>query len=198
MAISQRSKIIYLIVFIVFLAGVGLYWLDYIGMVSVDKMTKHFFKHDAQSVLYASDDEPSLLAKEEFEKAKEMLADRTEELDQKDAQLAEQDKSLKNEKEKLEELRRGLELERKRFEEEKNRYKDYQKNVVDIAGKIENMPPKDSVAIMMKWEDTLLIDVLRQMDQNATNAGKKSITSYLISLMPKDRASRVTYLMTQI
>lgn len=198
MAVSHRSKVIYLIIFIIFLIGLGFYWLDYMGLVSLDKMSRRFFKKEAQSVMYASDDEPSLIAKEEFEKAKEMLSERTEELDRREATITESEKSLKNEQEKLAELRRGIEQDRKRFEEEKNRYKGYQKNVTDLAGKIENMPPKDSVSIMMKWEDTLVIDVLRQMDANAANAGKKSITSYLISLMPKDRASRLTFLMTQI
>jgi flagellar protein FlbB len=177
---------------------VGFYWLDYLGIVNVDKMTKRFFHRSSPSVMYASDDEPSLLAKEEFEKAKDLLAERTEELDRREAQITEQEKNITTEREKLDDLRRGIDQDRKRFDEEKNRYKGYQKNVIDLANKLTSMPPKESVAIMLKWEDTLLIDVLRQMDTNAANAGKQSITSYLISLMPKDRASRITYLMTQI
>jgi len=198
MTFSNRSKVVYLIIFILFLTGLGFYWLDYLGIISIDKMTKHAFHRSAASVMYASDDEPSLIAKEEFEKARELLSERTEELDRREAQISEQEKNINSEKEKIDDLRRGVEQDRKRFEEEKNRYKGYQKNIVDLAGKVENMPPKESVQIMLKWEDTLLIDVLRQMDTNATNAGKKSITPYLISLMPKGRASRVTYLMTQI
>ncbi|HPB81225.1 MAG TPA: hypothetical protein PK200_04210 [Spirochaetota bacterium] len=52
--------------------------------------------------------------------------------------------------------------------------------------------------IMVKWEDSLIIDVLRQIDSNAEEAGRSSITSYLISLMPGNKASRIMYLMTQI
>ena len=35
-------------------------------------------------------------------------------------------------------------------------------------------------------------------DKNAADQGKQSITPYLISLMPKDKAARIMYLMTQI
>jgi flagellar protein FlbB len=60
------------------------------------------------------------------------------------------------------------------------------------------MPPDESVKIMINWEDPLIIDVLRQMDRDAEELGRQSITSYLITLMPKEKASRIMYLMTQL
>ena len=60
------------------------------------------------------------------------------------------------------------------------------------------MRPDEAIQIMIRWEDTLVIDVLRQMDTEAREAGKSSVTSYLISLMPRERASRIMYLMTQL
>ena len=198
MQISGKSRVVYLIIFIFFLTGLGFFWLDYIGLINVDKYTRKILKREPASVLYAGDDEPSLIAKEEFEKEKDRLKERIEELDRREAQIGEQEKSLVSEKDKMEEMKRSLGQDQKKFNEEKNRYTGYRKNVADLASKIENMPPKESVPIMTKWEDTLLIDVLRQMDTNAANAGKTTITSYLISLMPKDKAARIMYLMTQI
>ena len=64
--------------------------------------------------------------------------------------------------------------------------------------KEKKMPPNDSVKIMVNWEEPLIIDVLRQMDADAEAAGRVSITSYLITLMPKEKASRIMYLMTQL
>ncbi len=107
-------------------------------------------------------------------------------------------KEIEREQEKIEEKRQGLELERKKFEEEKNQYSGYRQNVIDLATKIQSMPPQDSVEIMVNWEEPLIIDVLRQMDDNAEEAGATSITSYLISLMPREKASRIMYLMTQL
>ena len=125
-------------------------------------------------------------------------ADSLEELDRREALLTEQEKNSQSDKDKFDEMRRSLDQDRKKFEDEKNRYVGYKKNVLDLASKLGNMPPKESVPIMTKWEDTLLIDVLRQMDKNASDQGKQSITPYLISLMPKDKAARIMYLMTQI
>ena len=50
----------------------------------------------------------------------------------------------------------------------------------------------------MNWEDPLIIDVLRQIDDDARREGRTSVTSYLISLMPKEKASHIMYLMTQL
>ncbi|MGL4369867.1 MAG: periplasmic-type flagellar collar protein FlbB [Spirochaetota bacterium] len=198
MQVSGKSKVIYLVMLILFLIGLGFFWLDSIGLINVDKFFGKVFHRESESVLYAGDDEPSLIAKEEFEKEKDRLQERIEELDRREALIGEQEKGLLSEKDKFEEMKRSLAQDQKKFSEEKNRYTGYRKNVADLANKIENMPPKDSVPIMTKWEDTLLIDVLRQMDTNAANAGRQTITAYLISLMPKDKAARIMYLMTQI
>ncbi|HOU85802.1 MAG TPA: hypothetical protein PK158_13255 [Spirochaetota bacterium] len=197
MQVSEKSKIIFLFLIIVFLLGVGVLWLDYMGLINLTKTASMFNKEEA-SVLYADDDEPSLMKLEELEKNKEQLKERTEDLDRREALLLEQEKSSNTDKEKIQEMRAGIELERKKLENEKNKYSGYKKNIGDLAQKIESMPPKEAVAIMINWDDPLIIDVLRQIDQNALDAGAMSVTSYLISLMPKEKASRVMYLMTQL
>ncbi|HPW52650.1 MAG TPA: hypothetical protein PKV85_09835 [Spirochaetota bacterium] len=197
MQVSEKSKIIFLFLIIVFLLGVGVLWLDYMGLINLTK-TASMFSKDEASVLYADDDEPSLMKLEELEKNKEQLKERTEDLDRREALLLEQEKSSNADKDKIQEMRAGIELERKKLENEKNKYSGYKKNIVDLAQKIESMPPKEAVAIMINWDDPLIIDVLRQIDQNALDAGAMSVTSYLISLMPKEKASRVMYLMTQL
>ena len=197
MQVSEKSKIIFLFLIIVFLLGVGVLWLDYMGLINLTK-TASMFSKDEASVLYADDDEPSLMKLEELEKNKEQLKERTEDLDRREALLLEQEKSSNADKDKIQEMRAGIELERKKLENEKNKYSGYKKNIGDLAQKIESMPPKEAVAIMINWDDPLIIDVLRQIDQNALDAGAMSVTSYLISLMPKEKASRVMYLMTQL
>jgi flagellar protein FlbB len=195
--ISERSKIIYLLLLLVFIAGIFFFWLDYIGFVDVGR----FFgltKKEAPSVLDAKDDEPTLVEKEEFDKEKNRLSERVEDLDKREAKIVEAEKQIEAEKEKLEEMKKGLELEKKKHENEKNRYAGYMKNVLVLSKKIENIPPKEAVAIMVNWEDSLLIDVLRQIDANAEEAGKMSITSFLIQQMPREKASRIMYLMTQM
>lgn len=198
MAVSDKSKVFFLVLLIIFVTLAGSFWLDYIGLIDIKKTVQGPVKDDAPSVLYATDDEPTLIEREEFEKEKALLQERIEKLDAKEAMLLAKEKLLKIEQEKLEEIKRGLNLEKNKHDEEKKKYSGYEKNVKDLAKKIVSMPPEESVAIMIKWDDPLIIDVLRQMDANAVEEGKASITSFLISLMPKDKASRIMYLMTQL
>jgi flagellar protein FlbB len=141
------------------------------------------------------------MEREEFEKEKQKLAERIEDLDKREALIAEREKDQQAQREKFDEMRKGLDLEKKKFDQERTMYSGYKKNVLVLANKIVNMPPESSVNIMLNWEDPLIIDVLRQIDADAQEAGRVSITPYLLQIMSEkraDRASRIMYLMTQI
>jgi len=196
--VSDSTKVVYLILMIVFIVIVGLFWMDYIGLINLGKIYHHYIVTEAPSVVDAADDEPSLIEREEFEKEKDKLLQRIEELDKREAKITEAEKVISKEKEKLEQLQKGLDQEKKALELEKKKYSGYKKNVMDLAKKIESIPPQDAVDIMVQWEETLIIDVLRQIDQNAAREGRMSVSTYLLSLMPKEKASRVMYLMTQL
>ena len=198
MAVSNKSKIIFLAILIVFLCGISLVWLDSIGLFNYGSKFKSMVDNEELS-LTASGDEPSLIEKEEFGKEKEKLIERIEELDKREALLAEREKDLNDEKAKLEQIKKGLELERKKFEDEIKKDSGYRKNVIVLANKMSNMPPQESVRIIANWEETLIIDVLRQMDATSEAEGRMSITPYLLTLSPlKEKASRIMYLMTQL
>ena len=198
--ISNRAKIIYLLLLILFISGFGLLWMDYIGLFNLSRYAERF-RGEPELVTEAKDDEPSLMEREEFDKEKQKLSERIEDLDKREALIAEKEKDMDAQKEKMEETRKGLDLEKKKFTLEKEQYSGYRKNVKVLANKIISMPPKSSVEIMLNWEDPLIIDVLRQIDADAQDAGKASITSYLMKIMSDtkaDRASRIMYLMTQL
>jgi flagellar protein FlbB len=198
--ISNRAKILYLVLLILFISGFGLLWMDYIGLVNMSKYVERF-RGEPELVTEAKDDEPSLMEREEFDKEKQKLVERIEDLDKREALIAEKEKDFEAQKEKIEETRKGLDLEKKKFTLDKEQYSGYRKNVKVLANKIVSMPPKSSVEIMLNWEDPLIIDVLRQIDADAQDAGKMSITPYLMKIMSDtraDRASRIMYLMTQL
>ncbi len=198
--ISNRAKIIYLVMLIVFISAFGVFWMDYIGLFNISGYINQF-KGEPSLVTEANDDEPSLVEREEFEKEKQKHTERIEDLDKREALIAEKEKDMDSQKEKIDELRKGIDLEKKKLEQEKNRYSGYKKNVKVLANKMINMPPESSVDIMLNWEDPLIIDVLRQIDADAQDVGRTSITPYIIQLMSAkkaERASRIMYLMTQI
>lgn len=195
--VSDKAKILYLIIFIIFISGFGMFWMDYIGLIDMSSYLGGM-KGEPESVLNTEGDEPSLVEREEFEKEKEQLQERIEDLDRREALIVEKEKNITAEREKLQEIRKGLELERKKLDLQQKMYSGYAKNVKKLSDKINSMPPEKAVEIMIGWEDPLIIDVLRKMDSEAEKAGKASITSYLLTLMPKDKASRIMYLMTQL
>lgn len=196
--VSDRSKIIFLMLLIIFLGGIGAFWLDYIGIVKLSGVFDPL-RSEPELSMNASDDEPSLIEKEEFGKEKEKLLERIEELDKREALIAEKEKSIDSEREKLEQVKSGLQLEQKKLDSERNKDSGYRKNVMVLANKMANMPPEESVQIMVNWDEPLIIDVLRQMDADSEAAGKMSITAYLLTKFPnKEQASRIMYLMTQL
>lgn len=196
MAVSDKSKALYLIILIFFLVGVGIFWLDNIGLINLSSRFSSLKGEELS--LNASDDEPSLIEKEEFGKEKEKLLERIEDLDKREALLAEREKEINSDKDKLEQIRKGLELEQKKLEDDRKKDSGYRKNVMVLANKMSNMPPEESVKIMTNWDEPLIIDVLRQMDADSEAAGRQSITAYLMTLFPKEKASRIMYLMTQL
>jgi flagellar protein FlbB len=195
--VSERAKILYLVVLILFISAFGFFWLDHIGLISLQSKFAPL-KKEPKSVLYASGDEPSLVEKEEFDKERQLLLERIEELNRREALISEKEKEIETEKEKIAEIKKGLDLEKKKFDNKRTEHAGYMKNIKDLAFKMANMPPDQSVNIMINWEETLIIDVLRQMDRDSAGAGQASITPYLLTLMPKEKAGRITYLMTQI
>ena len=197
-SMAEKAKAVYLIILIIFVMLIGVFWLDYIGLININRMNRSIVKTEVPSVLDAADDEPSLIEREEFEKQKEKLVERIEELDRREANILQTEKEIEKEKEKLQEMRKGLDLEKEKIEKDKNLYSGYKRNVTDLARKMGSMRPEEAIEIILNWEDTLIIDVFRQMDVEAEEAGTQSITSYLITLMPRERASRITYLMTQL
>ena len=195
--ISEKARIIYVVILIIFISIFGMFWLDHIGLLDLDSRFQKF-KKEPPLVLHATDDEPSLVEREEFNKQILLLNERIEELNRRELLLSEMEDELEAEKEKFAEAKRGLELEKKRFEDSRRQHAGYEKNVTVLANKMANMPPEQSVNIMLTWEDTLIIDVLRQMDRNAEEGGQASITPFLLTLMPGERAGRIMYLMTQL
>lgn len=198
--ISDRSKILYLVMLILFIIAFGLFWMDYIGLLDISSYVNRF-RGESVLVTEAKDDEPSLMEREEFEKEKLKFSERIEDLDKREALIAEKEKEIDALKEKMEESRKGLDLEKKKLEQEKTRYSGYKKNVRVLAVKTISMPPENAVDIMLNWEDPLIIDVLRQIDADAQEAGRLSVSSYLLQKMSEkkaERASRIMYLMTQI
>ncbi len=83
------------------------------------------------------------------------------------------------------------------FNEKLNRYDDRKAGLVQNARDLTSMRPDDAVGILIKYDDQLLIDTLRTVQELADEAGSLSLVSAYLSLLPEDRAAAIQRKMTQ-
>lgn len=190
---SDKVKIVYLLLVILFAGGVLVYLLDTWGVIKLEE--RFPFLQSKPPIVSQSDDSPTLLEIERLRKEKERLEDVDTQLKERSASLEEKEKEVKKREEELKQLRQGLAEERKKIAEERKAEADRKALVETMAGRLGNMPPNDAVAIVAGWSNSDLVDVFREMERVATAEGRTSIVPFLMTKLPRERAQVVTTLM---
>lgn len=189
-----NQRLIPLILLNLVLAGVLLFILDHFQIFS----WRQYFKLSKQTEAEAQIiEDPFLLEKEELRKQWQVL-DEKERLYKE--RLNEHSKKEQVLDEKLKEADNQITLAKdmqKKQEDIAKQYEDRQANVLVLAKKIGNMPPKDGVVLLEKMDPVLAVDVIRRMDALAEELGKKTTTDYLLSLMDKEKASTIIRLISK-
>ena len=186
--VSNKAKAVYLIVLILFLGVVLLFVADWTGSINLAKKFPILaVKEKKLSIINEPED---LLEKEELKKQKEKLIEREENLAKKEIEIKMREEILQKLQDELSELQSSLEVEKKKIAVLKQEALEYKARVVDMAGKIANMPPDASVKIMLTWPDPDIIGVLRQIDIAALEAGQQSMVPYLMTLIDKQSPGR--------
>ncbi|MCB1170584.1 MAG: hypothetical protein KDK25_09635, partial [Leptospiraceae bacterium] len=133
--------------------------------------------------------------KEALEKQEEKLKEKELELQELEQTLKERQGDLKQEQQKLEEARSGLKEARAQLEREAEARETRKQKIQQMAERLGAMPPDDAVAIVRGWSNVDVVDVFVQMEKNAEEAGEQSIVPFLITKLPRERASLITTLM---
>ncbi|EMP01628.1 periplasmic-type flagellar collar protein FlbB [Leptospira santarosai] len=189
-SLSDKARAIYLVLLILFLLGIGFFVFDYFQIINATELLPFLRKEPA--LVNQDNESPTELQKLEFSKAQERLAEEFDELEKRKTELLTEKGKLDAEMEKLEEMRKGLvtkEKEMKSADSEKN---SRQKLVKVLADKVGNMPPDSAVGMLVNWPDGDIIDVFIQMDKDAEDDGRPTITTYLLTLFPADRRAMIT------
>ncbi|EMO85737.1 periplasmic-type flagellar collar protein FlbB [Leptospira santarosai] len=189
-SLSDKARAIYLVLLILFLLGIGFFVFDYFQIINAAELLPFLRKEPA--LVNQDNESPTELQKLEFFKAQERLAEEFDELEKRKTELLTEKGKLDAEMEKLEEMRKGLvtkEKEMKSADSEKN---SRQKLVKVLADKVGNMPPDSAVGMLVNWPDGDIIDVFIQMDKDAEDDGRPTITTYLLTLFPADRRAMIT------
>lgn len=190
---SDKVKIAYLLLIILFSVGVLTYLLDTWGVIRLED--RFPFLKQEPPVVSARDDSPTLLEIERLKKEKERLDDLETRLKERQAAIDQKQGDIKKYEEELKELRKGLEEERKRIALQRKAEAERKQLIEQMAQRLGNMPPVDAVAIVAGWNNTDLVDVFREMERTATVEGRQSIVPFLMTKLPRERAQVVTTLM---
>ena len=190
---SAKVRIVYLTLVILFTGGVFVYLLDTWGVIRLEEKLPFLASDPPKAPL--SEDSQTLLDREALEKQEERLKEKELELQEMEQNLKDRQEALQQEQQKLEEARNGLKEARKQLKEETEATRTRKQKIEQMAERLGAMPPDDAVAIVRGWTNVDVVDVFVQMERNAEEAGEQSIVPFLITKLPRERASLITTLM---
>ncbi|WP_411821905.1 periplasmic-type flagellar collar protein FlbB [Leptospira sp. 'Mane'] len=189
-SVTDKTRSFFLILLIFFLITIGFFIFDYFQVINAEdylpflKRSPGFVNQDLLS--------PTELEKLEMEKARERLISDKEELDRLKAELDSAKNSLATDKERLEELKEGIQRKEKEMAEKAKRESARSEKVKVLANKVANMPPESARDMLLNWPDYDIIEVFEQMDKDAEEEGRPTITTYLLTLFPAERRSVIS------
>ncbi|MCZ8156319.1 MAG: flagellar protein FlbB [Leptospira sp.] len=189
-SVSDNTRSFFLILLITFLIAIGFFIFDYFQVINAEDYFPFLKKQPSlvnQDLL-----SPTELEKLEIEKAKERLIDDLEELKNLKAELESAKSSLATDKERLEELKEGIQKKEREMAEKAKRESARSEKVKVLANKVANMPPESARDMLLNWPDYDIIEVFEQMDKDAEEEGRPTITTYLLTLFPAERRSVIS------
>ncbi|MDF3819273.1 flagellar protein FlbB [Leptospira sp. 96542] len=189
-SVTDKTRSFFLVVLIFFLIAIGFFVFDYFQVINAEdyfpflKKQPGFVNQDLLS--------PTELEKLEMEKAKERLIADREEIEQMKRELDEKSSSLSADKERLEELKEGIQRKEKEMADKIKKDNQRSEKVKVLANKVANMPPESARDMLINWPDYDIIEVFEQMDRDAEEEGRQTITTYLLTLFPAERRSVIS------
>ena len=198
-AITNLIKIIFLLLLILVIMLGGIYWFDHLGLINYRRIIKPYDKYLPSFMKRGEPAEDLLLLEKEFlNKREEIMRVQVKELELKEQELETRELALKEKETKLKEDMTSVEEEKKVLSEKLREYDNYKDNIKKQAEYFTNMPPPAAVERLSQLDDLLAIDILRQIDKAAEEAGRMSVVPYFLSLMDPEKAATIQRKMTKV
>lgn len=190
------GKSLVLIVIILILIVGGLLWFDYLGIVHVKSVFAPVYKvlgKTPQTTQTATQSKPlvSNLDEDRLKKQREANEIFKQELDKREADILALENQNAQIAAELAEREKNQEEREKTFNLTVKKYDDKNINVEQIAKNLNGMRPQAAVDILIAMDDQTVIDVLRKVEEIASEGGTSSMVSYWLSLMPSERAAEI-------
>ncbi|WCL48261.1 periplasmic-type flagellar collar protein FlbB [Leptospira sp. GIMC2001] len=189
-SLTDKTRAIYLVFLILFLIAIGFFVFDYFRIIDAEDYFP--FLEKKPDLVNQDSESPTELEKLELAKAQEKLIEDREELEKLQKEIEKTQESLTEERERLEELRTGLIQKEEDIQEKKKLELARSEKVKVLADKVANMPPNAARDMLVNWPDYDIIEVFEQMDKDAEEDGRQTITTYLLTLFPAERRAIIT------
>ena len=193
---KSLGKTFVLILIILILVVGGLLWFDYLGVVHVKSVFAPVYKlldKEPQTSSTATQSKPLVanLDEDRLLKQREALDIYEEELIKRETQIEAAEKLNSQVSAELAEREKNQEEREKTFNQALKKYDDKNINIEQIAKNLNGMRPEAAVDILSAMDDQTIIDVLRKVEEIASNSGTASMGSYWLSLMDPKRAAEI-------
>ncbi|MDX1960612.1 MAG: flagellar protein FlbB [Leptospiraceae bacterium] len=185
--LTERVRVFYLILLILFLLTVGFFLFDYYGLIEADELIPALAKKP--SSINWDQESPTEVEKLEIEKSREKLTEVMSEIERQKSELNQDKEKLEAEHLRLEELKKGIQEKERELEVRKKEEANKENKLKVLASKVASMPPKKAVEMLSNWPDQDIIEVMKQMDKDAEADGRPTITNYLLTLFEEKRRS---------
>jgi flagellar protein FlbB len=192
MKAKHGFTVMFLLILLIIVLFAVVYWFNYLGLVNLPRAYSKIVSR-IPAIPYGKDiADPFLLEKEFFDKLKVTYESQFTQLKQYEDQLKAKEEQT-NEKEKaISELEASLKEKEENIYRKLKEYDDYKENIKKEAIQFINMPPADAVKVLNNMDILKVVDILRAMDEYFASIGETSLVPYLVSLMPPDRAAKLS------
>jgi flagellar protein FlbB len=181
---------LYFFLILVLLAG-GVFWFDVLGLIRASDVFSPVL-----SLVGFGSDEPALPEEDVFlldsyriQKLDESVNLRLEEINRQRQEIAILEEEVTQRLDELQERENAQEEREISFNELVRQYDNRRANLIRISEDLTSMRPDEAVAILVGYDDQLLIDTLRVTQELADQAGAVSLVSVWLARMPPERAS---------
>lgn len=197
-------KSLFLIILIIILSLFGILWFDYLNVINAKSFFAPFYRliglQTQTSVTVTDLDNLEIFDKDDdiLKKRMQSISIQKEELDKRSKSISEQEEANLLIAQELEDERLAFEEEKKTFNNRVKKYDDKYVRIEQLVLQLNNMAPKNAVAILVDMCSTdkqYVVDILRTADELAGRNGTASNTSYWLSLMPVDVSGELGKLM---
>lgn len=187
-------KTIFMVIALFLIAFLGIYWLEKINAIPTDitsRLITKFLFQKSEIVPTSVTNNLLFLDQIRLNKKEEQLLTQQLEISRQTQLLEEKSIKLFETEDLIATAQTELEEQENFINQNSNYLENKNIKVRQVVSSLINMPPVNAVAILVTFDDELMIDVLSTTDQIAEEEGKSSITSVWLSLMSAERAGKV-------